>query len=345
MLFQRCANRVFQGELAHRVAKKFYARTNKRNFERQIAAHERRQRLLRAIMKRMERAVPTIDEDHTTDPAPAPAPSSSTPNILAPDPESDSMPRTSPRAHHQISESKRSWIHTAQFMSAFSNDPAVTVRPFSDTSIWLITSQNFMRDLKSHLLARLLDIPYDGDEQEFTAQELADVTIVRDRLYTHKIVCVNYTTYDTQLDQDTLNTRTHPDLMVLAHEDDDGDWPHPYWYGRVLGIFHAEVRHMGRRSKTNGVPQRMEFLWVRWFGRDMSHVGSWQRKRPVRVGFLHYTAAGAFGFLDPAEVIRGAHLIPAFHHGRTKEYLGPSKMGRHFDPKDDEDYVFFYVNQ
>ncbi|KAJ7678372.1 hypothetical protein B0H17DRAFT_1139434 [Mycena rosella] len=42
------------GELAHRLAKKFYAKTNKRNFERQIASQERRQRLLRAIKKRVD---------------------------------------------------------------------------------------------------------------------------------------------------------------------------------------------------------------------------------------------------------------------------------------------------
>ena len=203
-----------------------------------------------------------------------------------------------------------------------------------------------MRDLKSHLLARLLDLSYDGDEHQFSRQDLADVTIQQERLYTHKIMRINYTTYDTHRDQDTVNTRTHPDFMVLAHEEEEESSAHPYWYGRVLGIFHAEVRHVGPRSKTEGRPQRMEFLWVRWFGRDMTRPGGWKYKRPHRIGFLDATDpdSGAFGFVDPAAIIRAAHIIPAFHYGRTKELLGRS-VARHFDAEDDEDYAFYYVNE
>lgn len=69
--------------------------------------------------------------------------------------------------------------------------------------------QNFVLDLKGHLLARLLDLLYDGDENQFTTEDLTAVTIQRKRLYTHKTMRVNYTTYDTQRDQDVVNTRTH----------------------------------------------------------------------------------------------------------------------------------------
>ncbi|KAJ6471270.1 hypothetical protein C8R47DRAFT_966666, partial [Mycena vitilis] len=161
-----------------------------------------------------------------------------------------------------------------------------------------------------------------------------------------KVLRVNYTTYDILRDQDTINTRTHPDIMVLAHEDEDDETAHPYWYGRVLGIFHADVRHVGPRSTTGGRPQRMEFLWVRWFGRDMAHIGGWKTKRLHRLGFLDGKDpdSGAFGFIDPAHVLRGAHLIPAFHYGRTSEFLGPS-VARHFDADDHQDYRYYYVNQ
>ncbi|KAJ7033960.1 hypothetical protein C8F04DRAFT_1260454 [Mycena alexandri] len=296
-------------EMTHKKAKLFYRRTNKHQFELQIAAHERRQRLLRAIKRRLdqqEASAPAPDESTAVPdvepqpPAPAPPPVESELNSIL-QPEDDTLPLTPPHQHHHISDSKRTWLHLVMFLSKFRGDPALT----------------------------------------FSLQDLADVTIQRERVYTHKILRVNYTTYDTQRDQDTLNTSTHPDFMVLAHEEEDNN-PHPYWYGRILGIFHADVRHVGPRSKTGGRPQRMEFLWVRWFGRDIDHVAGWATKRLHRVGFVE-ADNGPFGFLDPAQVLRGAHIIPAFHHGRTTELLGPS-IARHFDGENDEDYCYCYVN-
>jgi hypothetical protein len=67
--------------------------------------------------------------------------------------------------------------------------------------------------------------------------------------------------------QDSVNPRTHADIMVLlSREDPNTRDPHPYWYARVFGIFHAQVGHVGPDSKSED-PQKMVFLWVRWFGR------------------------------------------------------------------------------
>jgi hypothetical protein len=42
-------------------------------------------------------------------------------------------------------------------------------------------------------------------------------------------------------------------------------------------------------------------------------------------------------------VIRGVHLIPGFHYGRTDTRLGPSFVR---PPEDkDTDWLYFYVNQ
>ncbi|KAF7328374.1 GLOBIN domain-containing protein [Mycena venus] len=295
------------GELAHRVAKKFYVRTNKRNFVKQIAAHERRKRLLRIIKQRMN-------------PKPAPQPAETTPRPLPKDlwaetasrlaPEDDVLIRTPPRQRYHISESKRTWVHALDLPDDFPDDPALL---------------NFLPDLKSHLLGRLLKIPYSGDENQFSKQDLADVNIVQNKLYTHKLLRINYTTYDLGRDKDTLNTRTHPDIMVLAHEDEDESSSHPYWYGRIVGIFHVEVRHVGPRSKNTAKIRRMDFVWVRWFGRDMDHAAGWNAKRLHRVGFLDASDpdSGAFG---------------------TSDLLAPS-IARHFDAENQEDYRYYYVNQ
>jgi hypothetical protein len=49
---------------------------------------------------------------------------------------------------------------------------------------------------------------------------------------------VHYTTYNLRHKYDTINPRTHGDVMVLSGETTPS---HPYWYAQVLGIYHMEV--------------------------------------------------------------------------------------------------------
>jgi hypothetical protein len=86
----------------------------------------------------------------------------------------------------------------------------------------------------------------------------------------------------------------------------------------------------------------MEFLWVRWFGRDLSHKSGWKAKRLDRLGFIDSADPAAFGFLNPAEVIRASHIVPAFRYGCTSDLL-PKSIARR--PEDnDQDYIYYYVN-
>jgi len=71
----------------------------------------------------------------------------------------------------------------------------------------------------------------------------------------------------------------------------------------------------------------MEFLWVRWFEYDYGWKAGLKRRRLHRVRFVPQGEAHAYGFLDPDDVIRGAHLIPAFAHGQTNS-----------------EHKYFYVN-
>ena len=158
---------------------------------------------------------------------------------------------------------------------------------------------------------------------------------------------VNYTTYDGRRNQDIINTRTHADVMVLCPGERDvpEDEQHPYWYARVYGIFHAHVQYTGpgsQRAKT----KKMEFLWVRWFERDMTAPGGFRARRLDRVGFVDAQDPHAFGFLDPDAVIRGAHLIPAFHYGKHDEedLLPQSSLQRERTGEDQCDWRYYYVN-
>ena len=48
--------------------------------------------------------------------------------------------------------------------------------------------------------------------------------------------------YNCHWDQDTINPWTNSNAIVLADEGEDAENIHPFWYARVIGIFHAMVR-------------------------------------------------------------------------------------------------------
>jgi hypothetical protein len=144
--------------------------------------------------------------------------------------------------------------------------------------------------------------------------------------------------------QDSINPRTHADVMVLSHEDEeDESKQHPYWYARVIGVFHTQIRQIIPGSRLTA-PERVDFLWVRWFGRDLSTSTGWKAKRLHRLGFVPNdgTDSGAFGFLNPKDVIRAVHLIPTFAYGRTSDLLGQSIARQ--PAEEHEDWVYYYTN-
>lgn len=179
---------------------------------------------------------------------------------------------------------------------------------------------------------------FDPEKTEITNVDRNSVRIIDNTLYKHKVLRVQYTTYDVRRDQDSINPRNQPFVMVLAPPDKEADPDEdPHYYAQVLFPFHVNVTGPNTTSK------RMDVLFVRWFGEDEHHRGGHKRRRLHRIGFLPDTHDDAFGFLDPADVMRASHLIPAFAHGRTDEYLAGETMARP-DGKED-DWAYYYVNQ
>jgi hypothetical protein len=152
------------------------------------------------------------------------------------------------------------------------------------------------------------------------------------------VLRINYTTYDLRREQDSLNPRTRADIMVLSHEADDDR--HPYWYARIIRIFHVDIWDYTDASMEK--PRHMDLLFVRWFGRDINYSAGWSAKRLHRLGFIRGEDPAAFGFLDPDVVIRGTHLIPAFEKGHTNGLLPESFVRREADLG--KDWLNFYVN-
>jgi hypothetical protein len=170
--------------------------------------------------------------------------------------------------------------------------------------------------------------------------ELDNVLFRHDRLYRHNIMRINYTTYDVRRKRDTINPGTpHRDIMVLAQNDDDSD--HPFLYARVIGIFHANIVYTG-----SGImdyrPRRLEFLWVRWYELDPKvPAGGWSRSTLDRLQFPPMAEGNSFGFIDPADVLRGGHIVPAFATG--KRYADGEGLSR--CARDSSDYHSYYVNR
>lgn len=128
--------------------------------------------------------------------------------------------------------------------------------------------------------------------------------------------------------------------MMLAPEDERDT--HPYWYARVIGIYHVLVRDKSNYEDM-GTSRQIDFLWVQWYGIDDMYRSGFRERRLHRVGFLDAGEDGAFGFVDPNDVLRAVHLIPTFVLGTTDSFLEGHSIARRLD-EEDEDYERYYVN-
>ncbi len=103
--------------------------------------------------------------------------------------------------------------------------------------------QNFIPLLREHFLERLDIEPaiqdHDGNPA-FSRAQRNGLRILDDKLFSHNIMRCNYNTYDMRRDQDSINPRTHSDIVLP-----DDNPQHPFAYARVIKIFHADVCYGG----------------------------------------------------------------------------------------------------
>ncbi|KAJ7503571.1 hypothetical protein B0H11DRAFT_1710596, partial [Mycena galericulata] len=312
------------GELEHRRVKRFYARTNKNTAVRQMTVLERREQALLRIGRKLGEILPA-PPDVPQKPSKKGKRKLKKRKIYVDFAETESLPYTAPDQHHHISNSRNFHINIPHFLNENEDDPAI---------------YNFVPKLKDHLLSRLAHPGWSGEGNEFTPEQHCSLLISNNRIYRHKVLRVNYTTYDVRQGQDSMNPRTRADIMTLSPEDDTS---HPFSYARILGVFHVDVVH--NIPGASPVPTSIEVLWVRNFRRDTSFRAGFKAKRLHRLEFLPGTHPDAFGFLNPDEVIRGAHLIPAFHYGRTQDILGGHSLALDNEELDDnKEWRYHYVN-
>lgn len=132
-------------------------------------------------------------------------------------------------------------------------------------------------------------------------------------------------------------------MTLSGDENADVRAKHPYWFARIIGAFHANVVHSGP-SSTSISPQKMDFLFVRWFAPapEQRQYGIHAKRMP-KLGFIDASNPEAFGFIDPGNVIRGCHIEPAFALGTTDQFLVGPSIGRQERDKD-MDYFRYYAN-
>ncbi|KAG2061327.1 hypothetical protein BDR06DRAFT_848767, partial [Suillus hirtellus] len=206
--------------------------------------------------------------------------------------ETESLPQCSLETQYQISNSHHqhwditSWLH----------------RNHEDLAV-----KDFLPQLKDHILTCFLGND-DSEECTFTVVQRNSLIILNNKIYKHKVLCVNYMTYNLRRAQDSLNPRTHADIMLLGNEESEpGELtPHPYWYVRIIGIFHVYARYLGPDSDDRA-SRCVDFLWVCWFCRDSNHKSGWAAHWLHWIGFYDANEVGAdaFGFVNPAQVIHG----------------------------------------
>ncbi|KAK7680030.1 hypothetical protein QCA50_016976 [Cerrena zonata] len=293
------------GELEHRNVKRYYARSNKIRATAQMANIHRRERILQKTIKRLKNLRTKIADRRHREAA----------NVIS--------------SHHFISDSRNNPVYIDSWLESFPGDPAL---------------KDYFGKLHNHLLGRLRNPGQADNGVEYGPVEHGEITILNDRLFEHKTLRVHYTTYDLQRNYDLINPSKYADIMAVAHDVDVdagiSEGGHPFVYARVLGIYHTDIFHMPREGKP--IIHSMEFLFVRWYRRDETFKAGFQQKRLHRLSFIPASEPNAFGFLDPDDVVRAAHLMPVFASGRTDEYLPGKTVSRPLGEEDD--WKHMYVN-
>jgi hypothetical protein len=265
---------------------------------------------------------------------------------------------TTPEAHHTIGRTENFPEDLGPFIQKHSGDPAIDVRPLTIPSPPLQSSeqlQGFIPRLKQHLLPRIRASLAKANGWEVDGncpatllnpdEPLGDwraVVLKLDRFYKHNTMHINYTTYDVRRGEDVIHVGTSRcDIMVLnpAFAEDANE--HPFCYAHVLGIFHANVVYLGEQN-LDYRPWRLEFLWVRWYGIERGVRSGWKALKLDRVRFPHMAdSLDAFGFLDPIDVLRGCHVVPAFSRGRVHP------DGKSFSnlAQDKNNWSMYYINR
>ena len=220
-----------------------------------------------------------------------------------------------------------------------------------------VLPQDFFLKLREHLLPRIQDVllresgslpgygsvAEDASTHSLEANACDFVFTKNDCIYHHKITRFHYTTYDVRRGTDIVNAGTSRcNVMLLADCRANVTNPHHFLYARILGSYHTNVIYTGPGMHDYNA-RRLDFLWVRWFEVLNPTSSEWSASHSVldSLRFPPMCGSKAFGFVDPRNVLRSCHILPAFEKGKRNENgVGISRCA-----KDGNDYNQYYVGR
>ncbi|KAJ3533663.1 hypothetical protein NMY22_g7246 [Coprinellus aureogranulatus] len=334
-------------ERFHRFPKSRYRRTNKKNVPRQLSLIQTRQARIKRLRGQL---YPSRDEV-----GPFEQPFTSEGN----------------GRRYFIGQSQNQPVKLPHFIRLNSNDRA-TKACFLASACHLKklinVIQGFMQKLKCHMFPRIIEAliqqvqagldDYPGEclaklitlsSKEPSERDLDNIYFHSDTIYRHNVLQVPYIMDDCRQNVDTINPRTsRRDFMCLpacnSPQDSstgtrDGEG---FIYGRVLGIFHANIVYRGAGA-LDYRRRRFDFLWVRWFTTIAAYP--WSSKRLDRVRLAPVAEVGSCDFIDPADILRAAHIIPRFATGQLHNEKDAKKAIFSKAARDDLDWKEYYVNR
>ncbi|KAG9074741.1 hypothetical protein FRC06_010494, partial [Ceratobasidium sp. 370] len=218
------------GELEHRRAKSQARRASQAQLVEGVNKVDRRQTYLnsRAEMLAKFRSQELAEEEHQN-----------TTNGMDGNEQAtsyESLNANSAFEHHHIGI-RGMTVHIGSFLQQNANDRAFI---------------NFLPSLKEHLLLRFGVSP--AENLSFTELQKQQLVIPSGTLIQHATIHVAYTTYDVRRSEDVINPRTKHHFIMVPSRDDDSD--HPFWYAKVMGIYHVNVLHLALQSQ---VLRRIDF--------------------------------------------------------------------------------------
>ncbi|KAJ3536274.1 hypothetical protein NMY22_g6101 [Coprinellus aureogranulatus] len=314
-------------ERFHVVPKSRYRRTNKKGVSQQLSRMQTRQARIRKLRSQL---YPSLEEKAGV----------------------DTLPRfTGNMQAYFIGKSQNQPLNLSHFQRLHSDDDA---------------TKGFMHKLKCHLFPRVIEALIeeagmqperykdslarlktfaDMDSAAVSEREADNIYFHSETIYRHNILQLWYTTYDCRQDRDTLNpSTTRRDFMCIRANDTVPDSTQ-YVYGRLLGIFHANVLYLGPGAMDYR-RRRFDFLWVRWFEPTPSPqtTASPAKRTMDRLKFIPLAQAHSWGFVDPSHVLRAAHIIPRFALGPL---YGPEDGKRIFSKcaRESQDWKEYYINR
>lgn len=226
-------------------------------------------------------------------------------------------------------------------------------------------NQGFLPKLKRHLFPRVIEeLIQDAQDRpdvhassiptlralatSFEEEDLNNLHFHSNCIFRHGVFKTRYTTYDCRGDHDTFNPSTSKRDFMCLREAADGETCETedggrYHYGRILGIFHANIQYSGPGA-FDFRRRRFDFLWVRWFLSE-GKVKQWSDKQHDIVSLAPLVAPTSCDFVDPLDVLRAAHIVPRFASGLL--YDPASSTNRLFSKhaRDRADWREYYVNR